>query len=326
MPDELRIRRASLDEARELVELASLALGWDPSRPNLELFSWKHGQNPFGISPVWVAESDGELVGLRVFLRWRFRDVDSRPVTAARAVDTATHPRHRGRGVFSELTRTAVSGLVDDGIAFIFNTPNEQSRPGYLKLGWRIGGRAPLAIRPRPGGLPRLPGARHPAERWSLPTSSGRDPNEVFSEASSLEELLGVTHPAGRVATDLTPELLRWRYGFGPLHYRVVTLGRDVADGFAVFRRRRRGSATEVTVCDVIVPPDASRRDRRTLARRVRDAAPGDYLIRAGGPLLAADGFVRVPDQGPIVTLREVNRPPPRFSRFAFRLGDLELF
>ena len=43
-------------------------------------FAWKHDENPFGQSPARVAEDDsGTLVGLRTFLRWRFRRPDGRP-------------------------------------------------------------------------------------------------------------------------------------------------------------------------------------------------------------------------------------------------------
>ena len=37
-----------------------------------ELLRWKHDRNPFGRSPAWVAEQDGEIIGYRAFLQWRF--------------------------------------------------------------------------------------------------------------------------------------------------------------------------------------------------------------------------------------------------------------
>ncbi len=39
------------------------------------------------------------MIGFRTFLRWEFEDA-GRVVRAVRAVDTATHPDHRGRGIF----------------------------------------------------------------------------------------------------------------------------------------------------------------------------------------------------------------------------------
>ena len=84
-------------------------------------------------------------IGLRAFMRWRF-DATGQDVRAVRAVDTATHPDHQGRGIFSRLTSEAIDLLRGD-TDLIFNTPNEKSLPGYLKLGWRIVGRAPVLLR-----------------------------------------------------------------------------------------------------------------------------------------------------------------------------------
>ncbi|MET1012133.1 MAG: GNAT family N-acetyltransferase, partial [Actinomycetota bacterium] len=98
------------DEARVL-RLLDDALGGGPAgRRTVDLFRWKHVDNPFGRSMMLVAESDGRIVGLRAFMRWRFLS-GSRLLSAVRAVDTATHPDYQGRGIFSKLTREALEVL-----------------------------------------------------------------------------------------------------------------------------------------------------------------------------------------------------------------------
>ena len=62
------------------------------------------------------------------------------------AVDTATDPEHHGRGIFRALTTQGVERLADDGVAWVFNTPNDASRPGYLKMGWTAIGALPVSI------------------------------------------------------------------------------------------------------------------------------------------------------------------------------------
>ena len=42
-----------------------------------------------------------------------------------------------GRGVFRALTMHALDELHARGVSFVFNTPNDQSRPGYMNMGWR---------------------------------------------------------------------------------------------------------------------------------------------------------------------------------------------
>ena len=62
------------DDLAPVLDLLQAALGDGPagSRP-AEFFTWKHLENPFGPSLMLVAEADGRPVGLRAFMRWRFR-------------------------------------------------------------------------------------------------------------------------------------------------------------------------------------------------------------------------------------------------------------
>ena len=144
------------DEPR-LLELLDVALGPGPSGGrSSEFFRWKHLENPFGRSLMLVAEAEGQIVGLRAFLRWRFRAND-RQVLAVRAVDTATHPAFQRRGLFSRLTVAALESMQGE-TDLVFNTPNGRSGPGYLKMGWETVGRVPLSVLIRaPKGLVSVP-------------------------------------------------------------------------------------------------------------------------------------------------------------------------
>src|SRR5262245_21331273 len=128
-------RRASADDFPAVLQLLRSALGW--SDENTRFLEWKHLRNPFGPSPMWIALAGERVVGFRAFLRWAFVGVGGRVMSVARAVDTATAPDFRGRGIFTALTRTGIDALRDDAVELVFNTPNPQSLPGYLRLGWR---------------------------------------------------------------------------------------------------------------------------------------------------------------------------------------------
>lgn len=130
--------------------------------------------------------------------------------------------------------------------------------------------------------------------------------------------------PVG-LATRRTPEFLRWRYGFAPLHYRVLRAGAALGDGAVVFRVRRRGPATEAAVVDVLVPGG----DARTVARLCRaamTASGADYLVRVRIP--GVRGCVPVPGQGPTLVQRVLDGSPPgaQLADWQLYLGDLELF
>lgn len=317
----ITIRRASLDDIDAIVGLAGETLGWSPDRPNAALFRWKHLYNPVGRSPMWLAidEEADRPVGFRAFMRWRFRMPGGRPAQAVRAVDTATLPSHQGRGIFKRLTLHALDELAVQGVGFVFNTPNEQSRPGYLKMGWQEVGRLPIAAMPTSFvAAARMLAARVPAARWSEPTLVGDPAAEVLTDPR-LHGLLSAVDSGG-VSTERSPSYLGWRYGFEPLHYRAVVED-PLEKGVAVFRLRRRGAAVETAVCELLhTPGDAV--TRRRLIRSLRKAG-GDYLVGLGATRVG----IPIPRQGPMLTWRPINRTEPiSLGQWALGLGDVELF
>ena len=308
-----------------MVELCRDSLGWRADDPSEAFFAWKHDDNPFGASPAWVAEdAQGALAGVRVFMRWRFVGPDG-VRRAVRAVDTATRSDMQGRGIFTRLTTAALPDLADEGCDLVFNTPNDQSRPGYLKMGWQVVGRVPVAMRPRSvASLPRISGARAAAHKWSELTDVGMDAALGLADHDEVARLLSVCPAPAGLCTDRSPEYLQWRYSFDALHYRVVPLGERLADGLVVFRLRRRGTALEAAICEVLSPrPGAERRAVGWLLRRTG----ADYALRCddGAPWRAA--FVPVPKLGPILTWRPLRGGGvPAMGDLSLALGDVELF
>ena len=323
--DELTTRRAVDADLDSILELARRALGW--SDDDTAFLRWKHFDNAFGVSPMWVALDGERVAGFRSFMRWEFSAPGRERLRAARAVDTATDPDYQGRGIFTRLTLEAIEELRDEGVAFIFNTPNEKSRPGYLKMGWREVGRLPVAVTPaRARAALVLHTARASAGRWPVVTSVGEAPADVFADAAGLTELLDSQPPPRACATRRSVEFLTWRYGYEPLGYRVVLLGSSARSGVAVFRCRRRGQAVEAAVCDVIVPGDDPRARGRVL-RRLRAAVDADYLMAIDPRPIGPGPLVRVPRLGPILTARALaDTPPVALRDWALTLGDVELF
>ena len=125
--DGLRIREAVDADLPQILEVLQSSLGWVPDEQYAAFYRWKHQENPFGVSPAWVALDGERIVGLRVWLRWRFVRHGQR-WDAVRAVDTATHPEYQGRGIFRRLTTASLEVPREDGIAHVFNTPNLDSR------------------------------------------------------------------------------------------------------------------------------------------------------------------------------------------------------
>jgi len=142
----MQIRRASSEDIPKIISLLKSSLGESLLPKSVEFWNWKHLQNPFGESPVLLACEADEIIGVRAFLRWEYQEGNQK-YKALRAVDTAVHPNYRGKGLFTKLTTQLIDEVKKDGFDLIFNTPNEKSLPGYLKMGWEKWGKLPLKVK-----------------------------------------------------------------------------------------------------------------------------------------------------------------------------------
>ena len=316
------IRVGTDDDLSTLIVLLRDTMGWEDDERSTAFFEWKHHQNPFGPSPVWVGlDDDGEVIALRTFLRWEFTG-PSRTLRAVRAVDTATHPGQQGKGWFRRLTLHAIEELKADGVDFIFNTPNDKSWPGYEKMGWQSRGKLTLAIRPRPRSIGRLRAARTAAEKWNEPTGHAPLAADVLPELGPRLDDRVESQPPRLHGTALSAELVRWRYGFRPLGYQVLSLDGDPAGGIAIYRVRQRGPARELTVTEVLLPDGAAPRARRLISAAMADSG-ADVAVTIPMENPWAWGMLPAPRLGPLLAVRTVSTEPPEL---VLGLGDVELF
>jgi len=139
------VRIPNPEDKSAIIDLLQLSLGEAKLKKSKEIWNFKHEENPFGVSPVLVAEESDTLIGVRAFMQWRWQ-LENEILVSYRAVDTATHPDYQGRGIFKTLTLKALDYIHEKGDCFVFNTPNEQSRPGYLKMGWQEVGKINVAL------------------------------------------------------------------------------------------------------------------------------------------------------------------------------------
>lgn len=328
---DVRVRAYSESDEEQVLDVLRAALGEGPTGDrSARFFRWKHVDNPFGRSFLLVAEADGRIVGLRAFMRWRF-ETPSSIIEAVRAVDTATHPAYQRMGIFSQLTRAALENIRGE-VDLIFNTPNDKSLPGYLKMGWQVVGKVPVAVRIRKP-IAFVTGLRARSAPPEIPVS-GDLASDVLGSESSIAPLLDEVSPVTeRLTTPKDLGFLRWRYGTGSgLDYRALVHRRGQDDsGLAIFRVRRRGALWETAIAELITRP-GDREGRRRLLGEVVRAAPVHHvtlLDGAGGTGRPGPGFVRSRSPMTLVVnpLHDGIRPDStEATSWALTLGDVEVF
>lgn len=96
-----------------------------------ELFDRKFIQNIYGPSVLVVVYIDDVPSAARAL--WR-NDIDNKE--AYQPGDTCVMENCRGKGVFSVMTKKSIAFLPETAI--IYNFPNPNSYPGYIKMGWKL--------------------------------------------------------------------------------------------------------------------------------------------------------------------------------------------
>lgn len=342
---DLVLRPMETSDESAVLQLLETALGGGPTgERSSQFFQWKHHANAFGPSYGLVAEDAGRVIAVRLFLRWQLR-VGTQTVHAVRAVDTATHPDYRGRGLFRTLTLQALETWRDE-FDVVFNTPNDKSGPGYLSMGWQTVGVLPVAIRVVNPFRFAMNAASAAAARRGTQAGRATEPAsrtlacplppaaEAFDDEAGLAELLADSVPREALHTPVTMEYLRWRYApESRLDYRCIRVerhGRLV--GLAFARPRRRGRLSELMLSQVIVRPGDTAAARAVL--RAAGSSGSDHVVAhvgEGGQGLPgrSAGYLTVPRWG-IRLVANPCRPLPvdplRLSNWDLSLGDLEVF
>jgi GNAT superfamily N-acetyltransferase len=338
------VRAATPLDTPRILALVSRSLGEGNIPRDESFWRWKHDESPFGPSACLVAEDGEDIIGLRVFMRWRWQAA-GRMLRAVRAVDTATDARWRGRGIFSRLTMELVGQMQREGVTLVYNTPNRYSLPGYLKMGWTGLGRTSVWIRPlRPMKLVRLaarvraPSAAATAARADAVLPDNSSVLGLLKERQLPAFLSAATALESRLSTPLSGDYVAWRYARIPgFRYEAKwDFGTD-HKALLLYRRKTHDQFTELRIAELVIGEGAaSRRRAGHLIHDVLRSSDCDVAsARARGPgartVLAAAGFVAVPRLGPTFTVRPLNDPahgidPLRLRNWAPSIGDLEIF
>lgn len=305
------IRKGTKEDIPQIIQLLKESLGESLLPKTEEFWKWKHLDNPFGISPVLVAEKENQIIGVRAFLRWQFTD-QNRIYPACRAVDTAVHPKYQGQGIFSRLTQELVEEMKNEGVHLIFNTPNKKSHPGYLKLGWETWGKLPLKIKLK---VPKSSNRSFHSKNWE----------EVSPLLSSLEDS-SYTRPG--VHTDLIPGYIFWRYKQCPIvKYFYLSDGETY---LLIYRLKEGKKGKELRITDLFTFSGFDKKKLQTQFRELIKNSGAVWVSFSGlnyDPNVLDLGSIPLLTQGPLITLRKLQDDlDPRFLDWKWSLGDLELF
>lgn len=117
----------------EISDYSFEQIGLTQERQNddFKIFNWLFSENIYGESIHTVVYNNGKPVARRSF--WR-NDLEDGYI-CYQPIHTYVEPEMRRKGIFSRMTQVAIEKARG---SYIYNFPNENSAPGYLKLGWKV--------------------------------------------------------------------------------------------------------------------------------------------------------------------------------------------
>lgn len=110
----------------------------DAGRFTPEYIAWLYVQNPDGPAFGFDAREDGVLAAHYVCIPAQAR-IDGRSVRVLLSLNTATHPRFQGQGLFTRLAAMTYEAAAAAGFEGIYGVANANSTPGFIrKLGFQL--------------------------------------------------------------------------------------------------------------------------------------------------------------------------------------------
>lgn len=281
-----------------------------------EWFEWKYRANPYvDHVPIFVATADGEIVGARPFFALEM-SVGGQRELALQPGDTMVHPEHRRQGLFTRMNEAAIEQYQAGDPSFFFNFPNEQSGPGYLKLGWETVGEistyyriqdpsalgfdsatargsiVKAALKPLLDGYNQLSDALTGTADEVTVTKHDAIPSETLAD-------LAESHSDPNIHVLRDQQFYDWRFDTPAWEYTAYTasVGGDEVAGMVAGTAYENGLKT-TKVTDVVPAPDGTRTmELAALVQQVvRDHDGSDILAAPSSlahPVLDRWGFRR---------------------------------
>ena len=103
-----------------------------------DVVRWQYIENPEGAAVGFNAWHGDELAGHYVALPMT-ANMEGAPEKGLLSLNTATHPAHQGKGLFTKLARATYEHAAKAGYGFVVGVANANSTPGFTKkLGFEL--------------------------------------------------------------------------------------------------------------------------------------------------------------------------------------------
>jgi len=237
---EFRFEHLAYDDFNELLEFMSI--GFDkPYGDKTDWAEWFHRRCPTGNAYTLVAR---EKAGGRIVSSYTLLPINvvyNRQIVPGRlAVNAATHPAWRRRGLFVEMGKRILATAKEEGSFITVGVPNPKAVPGHCKVGWKDVCEIPFYER-------RNPSSPSPGVDTALVDQFDKSIDGILERyASKLNFMIAKDH-----------RFVNWRYARPDQTYlKFVHKAPEGVDGYLVMKFFKTVDMTKAHIVDVMAEND----------------------------------------------------------------------
>ena len=135
-----RIEQVKADAAAltEILCLMHLSFAGHSEKFSPEYLKWQYADNPVG-QIVGFNAYKGDVLAAHYVAMPIYMNIDGKKTLGLLSLNTATHPEHQGKRLFTTLANKTYEYAAENGYKFVIGVANAQSTHGFIKhLGFKL--------------------------------------------------------------------------------------------------------------------------------------------------------------------------------------------
>lgn len=246
--NEFKVTGTNIEDKEEILNLLDTVFSSQQMVKNLSrglsFWNWKYEKNPFGQTKLHKITHGDKIIGCGTL--WPFQFVlKGKELRAYQPCDTVVLKEYRGKGLFSKLNRKRISDAELEAVDFLFNFPNSQSLPGYIKMGWVFVGKIEWYVK-----------ILQPVKVFSAIYSKSKSEILDVPERYHIKSKNNITDNSfsiNRISLIKNEEFFSWRFKNHPnRNYGIL----NIQEHFAIFTLMKKGEMIEMVIVEFNVSAD----------------------------------------------------------------------
>jgi len=143
------IRKYRPGDEKQIINLFKLVYGKQMGKTeSIKHWNWEYKKNPNNRIEIFLAIDKNKIIGHYAIIPMKMK-IGNAEYIVSLSLDTMTHKRYRGQGIFPQLATNLYEDLGKNKIPITYGFPNSQSYKGFInKLNWFEISKVPIYIKP----------------------------------------------------------------------------------------------------------------------------------------------------------------------------------